>query len=299
MMEELIRLGVVDIAIGGRSPLSNVVGSLPDPFRKRVVVVDTDEACINESKAIMRPVWEEFRIKVGAKLEVFRHNDSLPMSLNLAIISLSDDIYRYLTALKYQLQMDADIDGMKKAVREILAASRDPLSRANLVTLEGILRTYEPHTLEGITLKSTAPDRLTAVFERFVREQNYRQFSAHTRSLGYPEQFAIYVQRITDGARKVVSSPNLKALVKASRRSLLASRHLPEVQSELFQDVLQAKYLPTIVSLGGAVQKAKTTWRSVKPSYLDPRPPAEVDNSLEGLQDDWDAEKRFLDQDGE
>jgi hypothetical protein len=292
MVEELIRLGVIDIAINWRSQLSRVVDSLPDTFRRRIVLVDVEDACTAKSRALMLPIFEEFGVEADNDLIRYSHSPSLSDRLALSIINLTEGLRTFLVGLDYQLQVDVQVGHMQEDIRKILTVSRDPLSRASLTTLEGILNTYEPQTIDGIALKSTAPNRLIAVFDDLVHDGSYRQFSSNTKALGRPQQLAFYIRRVRDAARNVLVSPNLKSLVKPGQRVLLASGHLPEVESELYEDILQTRYLPTVVSLREPVQRAKKTWRSIRPPFLPPWPTSS-DDDLEGLQDDWDAADPF------
>lgn len=292
MVEELIRLGVIDIAISGRSQLSRVVQSLPDTFRRRIVLVDAENACTAKTRVLMLPVFEEFGVEADNDLSGYRYRSSLSHQLSLSIISLTENIRTFLVGLEYQLQVDVNLDRIKEDIRTVLAVSRDPLSRANLTTLEGILRTYEPRTIDGIVLKSMAPDRLIAIFDEFVHDESYRDFSSNTKSLGHPQQLARYIHKVRDAARNVLASPDLKPLVRPGQRALLASGHLPQVESEPYEHILQTRYLPTVVSLREPVQRARRTWRSIRPPFLPPWPTGS-DDHLEGLQDDWDAADPF------
>jgi hypothetical protein len=268
LIEELVALGVIDIAIPMTSADSLFIHLLPASLRRRVVLVDKGLRSVKDLQAIFTPIAEEFQIEPkGLALTL---QAKLSEDLQRAIGTLYLSLYDFLVGLENELQIDIDLPSTRASIATVRRSSRNPNSRANLAILSGILESYQLRTPDSLVLRSSAPDRLVSVFQEFIQDETYRLLSTQTHSLGFPAHLQRSLIILGRLAKQIAAKERFRQLVCVGSRVIAAATHVPVPDDETFAHLVRKGYLPPIVSLDKAFQKAKEAWKSAAPDLVVP-----------------------------
>jgi hypothetical protein len=267
LVEEFIALGAIEVAVDACSSISNVVGQLPRAYKKRVIIVNKREKVSKKLKGFLNPIADEFDLKFCPPNSM-SGNRKTPEKVLTAAYGLQRSLYWFLMALDYKLQVDVDLTSMKNDIGTLRQLSRNPDSRANLAVLSGILETYNPITYSSLSLHSTAPSQLVQVFQEFAQDEAYREISAQAHLLGFPAHARKAVVNIGRLSREFVTKSPFKQIVNLSSKLISAATSLPLPDADSVASLVRDAYLPPIIPLKKAIQKAKETWEEVNPSFI-------------------------------
>jgi len=265
LIEELVSSAVIDIGIPPSTLAFESTARLPAVLKERVILIDKNFRSIAKLQAIFAPIAEEFGVEFKQRSLILRQSgNKVSDPLLHAIAELYYTLYKFLLGLEYELQIDIDLQSIKKAITILRQFSRSPNSRANLAILSGIFETYKPQTLTSLEFHSVAPDRLISLFQEFVQDETYRQMSVQAHSLGFPARVQRSLTIIGRLAKKFIIKAPFKQIVNVSSRVISTATHMPVPDAEMAVSLIKKEYLPPIISLKRPIQKAKETWKLVK-----------------------------------
>ncbi|MFA5032301.1 MAG: hypothetical protein WC614_04700 [bacterium] len=272
IIEECIALSATNIALRANSVIAEFTNNIPEAFKKRIIIIDKKRKIAQQNHAIFEPLIEEFGLDIkGYGNAMTIKNKKVDYKLATQVFSLYRETYDFLVGMEYKLQIDININRIKKTLNTLLRISRNPESRAILSILLGIFKTYRPEMIASIKLKSQSPEYLVKLFKEFVQDETYRQLSHQVYFIGFPQYINrsfILVSRL--GEKLITKSP-FKQIITLSSRGVSAVKHIPLPDSEMYASLIKENYFPPIISLDKCITKAKKNWELIKPEVIPPQ----------------------------
>lgn len=266
IVEELIAFGATDIVIPKISLALHAMDVLPDSLRNRIKIIDKKRSVLNSSNLFFAPIAEDFGLKVGAwSLTRMRE---IPESVELAVVNLYFNMYAFFLGVEHHLQIDIDIQLIKKSIEILREQARNPECRAGLAILTGVFNCYVPTNVNSIILKPTSSDRLVELFVEFVQDEVYRQISCSYHDLGYPDRLKRSLTVIGRLSKKLVTKAPFKQLIDVSSKIITAASSLPIPDSEFGESLVRKKYLPPIVPVRQAMERAREAWEKAETALI-------------------------------
>jgi len=266
IVEELIAFGATDIAIPKISLALYAMDVLPDSLRKRIQVIDKKRAILDASNQFFSPIAEDFGLKVGA-WSLSRKRE-ITETIELAVVDLYFNMYTFFLGLEYQLEVDLDIDLLKKSTAVLREHAKDPVSRARLAVLAGVLNCYGPSSVDTIVLKPGSNARLIDLFVEFVQDETYRQMSHNFHKLGYPAHLKRSLTIIGRLSRKLVTKRPFKQVIDVSSKVIATASSLPVPDSKLGESLVKKTYLPPVVPVRQALGRARYAWEKSERPFV-------------------------------
>ncbi|MCK4858738.1 MAG: hypothetical protein KAT58_12260, partial [candidate division Zixibacteria bacterium] len=215
LIEEFVSLAATEIVIPSSAFEAAFVGRLPEKLQRRVKVVDVTDT-EKQRIAIAQPLAEEFGVEiVPMGLYYAKH---VPEDIAAALGGLYFALDHFLIGLRYQVQIDINLQHLRESVNKLLGVSRNPQARANLAILAGILRTYNSLPFDSFELRAQPADRLLGLFEEFLADETYRHISNNCYMLGFPERFQRARDMLSRLTRQLVRKPLFKPLLTLASR---------------------------------------------------------------------------------
>lgn len=260
IIEEIISFGAVGIAIPGSSLSSLALDLLPPVLKQRVKVVDKDFRILKMDRVTREPICREFGLKRLHGGGSFTFIKEIPHNVEDAICCIESEWYYFLLGLEYGLQIDVDIPGLRNAVKLLRNQALDPQARGTLATFAGLLSTYKRHKVGVIEMVSVKGDELVEVFKAFLEDETYRSMSKEFHCLGFPSRLKARLSRIGTLSKRLVRKRAFKNVLNVGTKAITAATQVPLPESELVEQLLRKKYMPPIVSLRRAIDKAFDDW---------------------------------------
>jgi hypothetical protein len=269
LVEEFVASAAVEIAITPTSPATEHLDELHPALRSRVVIIDGDQRVGEQVAAFLEPIGDEFHFALRNSNRELHFTSTSDPALRNTIGELFYHLYDFLLGAEYRLQIDVDIGKMQSTVRSLRALARNPLARTNLATLEGVLGTYRPVTITSLALKSAATDNQVERFRTFVEDTRYQAVSRDAGLLGVPEEADRAVTLIQRGLRRLVQHPLFKSVAGLASKPISKTTHLDVDTASFVEALLPKRYVPPIVSLASAYERAEEIWRSQRPPFAE------------------------------
>ncbi|MGI5162239.1 hypothetical protein [Microbispora sp. CA-102843] len=264
LLEEVIRLGAIDIAVDAKRYM-NAVPRLPAVFGRRVVEVGRT-ASHAAAVRILRPIADEQQIVLDELLTMtWRKGSGTSEVAIAALMGLASNLEKLICGMRYGLQVDINISAMRAAVRILLESSRSVEARGNLITIEQVLSTYKPHRVGAVVCTSTSPPRLVELFLELAENPLYRELSENVRNMGFRGKVSASMTAVARIAQRLVEK---KAGLELGGREVYVSSVNPAPAHSRVIDIFEADYFPPIVSMAEASKRAHARWKELEPQFI-------------------------------
>jgi len=268
LIEELISLGATDVAIPSESIAARFVDNVPKVLKKRIAVVDVKKVEL-ERRAIFEPLAEEFDLKVDG-VALTCHRTFEPKELHDALATVYFELETFLLGLEHELQINLDIDSLRKAVDVVRLSSRSATSRASLSVLAGVLASYESRGITSILVQSGASRHLAELFGELLEDETYKLMSRQAYCLGLPLRIQRTAKEFSRLARRLVTKPQFRYVLRLASRGMSLATQVPVPDVEALAPLIKKKYFPPAVSLKGIIPKARKAWEHTEPNFVPP-----------------------------
>lgn len=261
ILEALVAHSACEIVLPswGEDRDSALLDNVPQALRRRVKFVDQYEA-LKLANSILLPVFDEFSIEYDGLALSYRKPPGKANIIYDAIPTVCFSLREFLLGLRHRLQIDIDVNRLKKAVSIIRRGSRNPEGRANMSVLEGILGCYTPVTIGGLNMVPQASKEHTESFISFLEDATFEELSKESFGLGLPSYFKKSAIRIKQLVRKIVSNERFRPMVNAASKPITIATGVPLPDAELVKTIIPSPYLPPIISLQPALEEARIVW---------------------------------------
>jgi len=261
IVEALIAQSASQIALlsWGEGVDRALLDNVPPTLRKRIKFVDHDSSALKLAISVLSPIFDEFSIEPKGPALMYKSN-LLDHNVEHAIIETYSSLHTFLLGLRHKLQIDINIEQLKKAVSLIRCKSGNPESRANMAIVEGILNFYRQGTVGAIEIVPRARKKQTELFINFLEDTSFEELSRATHSLGFPLLFRKSAVQIKQTLRKIMASERFAQIIAASSKPISAVTRVPLPSPELMKMFEFSDYLPPIVSLKPTLEQAYTDW---------------------------------------
>lgn len=261
ILEEVVSYGAVDIAIPARSLSSLALDSVSDVLKRRVRVIDEDFKIWEMDRTVREPIRADFGLRYFPEGgEAMTFDEKLPSQVERAVLRLEHDWYDFLLGLTFKLQIDVGITELRRSIEILRENAKTPETRAILATFAGVLSTYRTHEVGVIEMVPRASERLVEVFQAFLEDSTYLSMSRNFHELGFPQRLKAGLSRVGTLAKRLVRKSAFKKVVGLGSKSITAATQIPLPEADLGERLLEKKYLPPIITLGHAVEKAHRAW---------------------------------------
>jgi FAD/FMN-containing dehydrogenase len=184
-------------------------------------------------------------------------------------MSLCGGLERFVIGVDNQVQVDVNAQVMLHDVRVLTEVVKDTEARANLATLEGVLRTYKPLEVPSLVLRSEAGGGLSRIFHGFVEDETYRLLAREAGLLGIPTRASYALVRMRRTATDLLGKPRFRAAADLTAGTIKAASTIPAPASKAGQVLLDRQYyLPPLISLRDAEERAVTKWADAAPPFV-------------------------------
>ncbi|MGA2172193.1 MAG: hypothetical protein ABSG82_04160 [Sedimentisphaerales bacterium] len=261
IIEEIISFGAISVAIPATSLASLAIDSIEPCLKKRIRTVDKNLRIARMDRTIRRSINDEFglyRLHGGG---AFTFKKELSPDICNAVCSLEAEWYNFLLGLEYGLQIDIDINRLKRSVTLLRTHSKTPEARATLATFEGVLSTYKAHEVGVIKMAPVAHDDLIQFFEAFLEDETYQDMSEQFHDLGFARRSEARLSRIWTLSKRLIRKKAFKNAIDLGTTSVTLATQIPLPETDLGERLLSKKYLPTTISLQRAIKRANNAWK--------------------------------------
>lgn len=264
IVEALIAQSASQIALlsWGKEVDRSLLENVPPTLRKRIIFIDRDRSALNLAISVLSPAFTEFSIEADKYALTFKKSPP-DRVLGEAIAETYFSLHDFLLGLKNKLQVDINIEDLKKSVSLIRCRSENPESRANMAILEGIFNSYKQDTVGAIQIVPHGGKKQTELFINFLEDTSFEELSRATHGLGFPLLFRKSAVQIKQTLRKIVASERFAQIVAASSKPISAVTKIPLPSPELVKMFEFSDYLPPIVSLKPTLEQAYTGWDTI------------------------------------
>lgn len=265
IIEEFLAVAATQIAIPQQSVAQGFVDVLPEDMRRWVEVVDETGIVSRRREVIFSPIAEELGLAMRGPSIAFRGNN--PGEVENWAASLYFQLYPFLLGLEHRLQVDVDIDAMKKALELLRNRLRSQKARIVAAALTGLLSEYRSMSVPGLVRVATPNAMLVSQFEDYLEDELYQAVSEGTFQLGFPERIAEARRRLGRLTKALVRGKTWKGIWKAGNYALTASTQLPPVDLDVFPNA-NDRYLPPVASFRELIDRAESNWKRVGPPLI-------------------------------
>jgi hypothetical protein len=268
LAEELIGQGVTYLAIDKNSMYFRAVENVPDAYRHRLIKVDKDNKCSTQLHAVMAPILHETGVELEGVSGARMKNGSINEVQQAAAVLSVQWLHPYLIALEYALQVDLNLDAIRTnlSVLDRHLSSRD--ARAHLAMLNLIFGTYEKRTVSEVALVPASTTQRAEAFQHFVEDATSKELSKERRLFGFPAFLQRALLKFDRLSEKIVSSSPLRSMLSLGTKTIETATKVPQADSKLLESLIPEGYLPPIISLGDATERAKAAWRRARPPFI-------------------------------
>ena len=258
MIEEIVSCGAIDIAILSHAFSVAALKRLPPILRQRIKIIDSDLRVAKTDRVIREPISHAFGVKrrgVGITFE-----KKLPRDVEEALVYLEFSWYHFLVGLEYALQIDVDVNHLRQVLARLRAATRNLEARAVLATFSGVLATYQSSNVGAVTMLPSNAIQLAETFQRLIEDETYRSLSRQFHAMGFPQRLVAGAERIAVLTKRLVRKTAFKNVLNIGSIAVTAATQTPLPESDLGERLLRKRYLPPIVSLSPAMNRARQAW---------------------------------------
>jgi hypothetical protein len=271
MIEELVSFGASEFALDlPQEDFEYLTQQFSVAFRKRLFAAPKEKV-IGQLNAIMGPVFEEYDIKPFAGVGLGFCSGQMNDLSHAAVSSLYFGLCDFLLGLEHELHVDVDVESLRLVSNTVRIRSRNPRTRAHMAILEGILSSYQPTKLEAVELRSCASDQVVSLFSQFVEDETYQLLSKEAHAFGIPARLKRARGAFTRLSRQMLTKPAFKSILNLGSRMITAATHVPAPDTDLASSLFSKPFLPPIVSLSNARERALASYRNSNPEFLPPR----------------------------
>jgi hypothetical protein len=275
-VEELISLSTSRIAILDFADASHFVEMLPKVVRDRISILDRRHlgGAIELREGLLGPIMHEFdftcpdrdalypgMLRGGAK--------SISESALNAYTNLYFEIGTFLLGMDRKLWIHVCIDKYMEWANIVRASCKSPQSRMSLASLQGLLRTYT--TVEAPVLQSlpAAHPQLVETFQRLLEDEAYRELCDSASMLGVPRRVRRALSLMHRAIGRVVLKPAFKHVFDVGAKAVTIATHVPMPGSGIADGVRHTGFLPPIVDLQEAFDRAFQNWATQLPEIIE------------------------------
>jgi len=264
VVEELIAVGVADIAVVNNSMAHAATSSLPPLLKERVFSVDDDREVERRYTDIVVSIGAEFGIDfshhgfmgVPGEPEV---NDALARMISL---------YDWMLACRYQLEVSIDLEALRNAVTVLRLRSRSHQNRARLSVISGVLSTYRQQEVDSFLAKPSV--QLVNHYERFLESSDFDRLSSGHASLSLVPKVGYGLKEIRRGVRGLLSTSPIQKLVDFTSRTAEIVYQTPTPDSDTIQALLGGSTFPPVVATEDVVGRAVQNFWTCRRKFIPP-----------------------------
>jgi len=264
MLEELVSLGIGNIAVRKSLPEAAMLSQMPTLLRRFVRIVD-DTGERDTVARLLDPILKE--LSIGRRPDgTFRFPKSLQNEIREAISRLQGDLLRLALGYNNSLQVGVNPQLALASSHALRNTVRDGDARAVLALFEGILRCYEALEFQSARPRSQTPHELVRVFGRLLRDPLYQDLSSGVQSLAKPESRASALAKIVETTRSLMSRPFISKSWDYVVSLVKVWSGLPLPDAGTLLGMTTGKSLPILVDLTGARRNAVAMWQRSYPA---------------------------------
>jgi hypothetical protein len=268
IVEELIRFSAVDLAIDPSSAFYGSVDLLPPSFRRRIRKVDKNRLAREKTFFILAPVYKALGMEFPLFRGVLEIPNGIDHELAHAILLLTLGLERFLIGSDHRVQVDIDLEIMLAALAVLMTHVHNMEARANLVTFEGVLRTYRPFQVPSLVVRPDPNHDLSRRFQEFVEDETYRYLSREAGLLGFPSRATHAVITMRRAISELLAKPRFQDAAELTSQAVTASTALPTSTSRIQRLLAPQSFLPPLVSLQDAHARAAEQWAATAPPFI-------------------------------
>ena len=268
IVEDLLSHCATGLAIAPSSPFYDSTAILPRSLRSYVSVVDKHSEAIEKVAAIMEPVYQSLGFEFngfGATVTPPGCDDAVAYDL----VVLAVDLHRFLIGLDHRVQVDVQPRETLKRAQRLRKLSRNPDARAHLASIEGIFRSYSKFDVPSLSFRSDAREDHIEHFARLVEDETYRSIAKQAGLLGVPTRMTHALIQLRRLARDFFARQGVSDGLELGGLPLQAATSVPVPTAGTVARVLgKPRYLPPLIALGAAQDRATREWHRVKPPLI-------------------------------
>jgi hypothetical protein len=266
LLEEFIALSATQVAIPKNSQIEQAVQYLHPTMRKAVVIVDKKNESFAKYGAILTPIQREFEIRLRRTdhqgvLALHIGRKDVSDELRHALATLFFDLRTFLIGIQNELQIQMDLNKIKRATDIVRLNIQNPEARFMLASLLGLFNTYEEHDITSIGIIPTDYRINLENFEKLVNDQIYKNMSQESHRLGFPEKLHKSKMALKQYTKQVVTKSPYKEIATISTKIITAVTNLP-FEIDWLAALFKKPFMPPIITFDKAIQKAHAAWRS-------------------------------------
>jgi len=267
-VSELISYGVSEIAINALCDKDDILKSIPDGFKKRIIFVDQKDEARKKSEIILHPIAVELSIEFK-DLNSFSFSEGTFFHDEFTI--LFTNIRDFFIGIEEQLLIDIDLVAMRNAVFTLRNNLKSSDSMQSLAMLSGLLGSYEETSIDSITLIPTASGELVELFNRFLEDELYKELSQENHNLGIQNKIVRSKTIISRLTKDILKKPFAKEIVDLSAKGLTVASGSPMPSSKTFDSLFSSIYLPPVAPIKPMLTIAKEKWKKANPEIILPK----------------------------
>jgi hypothetical protein len=285
IVEDLVSHSAVKLAIDPHSVYYESTGMLPRLLRDRVVKVDPRCESVEKVAAILGPVYRELRIEFGGvggiTVPAGRDDDAGDL------LTLATSLHVLIIGVDYCVQVQGNAEVSLAAAERLKQKVRSSESRAVLATIEGLYRGYSRQVSPALGFRPGLRSEYVEHFARFVEDETYRRMAQEAGLVGVPTRMTHALVRLRRLAADFVTRQEIADVVELGSRPLEAATRLPIPGPGILSRLLsKTRYLPPLISMDDAHERALAEWRRAEPPMVVPPDLRRVIGPVEAVNDE-------------
>lgn len=272
LVNEFISQGAVEIAIDPYSAFYGNTDDLPASLRDRILVVDHEKDDEALTRHIFGAIASELGFEtgwieiisdplVGPQRRLLEIKDPDMRSNFIDLICAFNFTYHLVLGIRHRLQIDVPIFEYHATLKRLRRKISDPNNAAKIAFIEGAIGTYNLQAVGALdVVEPAASDSQKRSFERFLKEEEYQQYSELRHALGVSDRVVAVSKELWTQALRVVRLEKFRGLLNYGVRVASVSSGLPLPTFDLFRASRGEPYAPPIVRLTNAISAARQQW---------------------------------------
>jgi hypothetical protein len=275
IFEEFISRGAIGMLLLPTSGYIKNLDTYEVQLRKRTLIADKKLKTFNLLNLIFKSIAQELNINIEQcqpnstfnyqRAIVFNEQHYMKRQLLKCFAIAYENTYSFLIGLKENIQISIKLPQTINALISLKCYCNGANSRRNCAILIGVLQTYKPVSIPGLSLqKSSANLDLVKNFKHFIKDELYIyiSYSHHAFSLG---NIGINIQRTIDNigraVNKLIKKGKYNETIDFGTKIITASTGVPIPSYKALENLVNFEtFLPPIINLADILNTAKENW---------------------------------------